>query len=182
LQVGSIVPYKRLEDSIKALWILSKRYKNLKLIFIGTEYKEYKKRLVDIIKKYKLSNNVLFLGPVADNVLKQAYAASDVFLFPAYQSWSLVTVEAMASKKPVIVSNRCGVSEIIVNNINGFTINHGDYKKMAEYIELLINDDSLRRKVGINAYKYIKENLSWEKYAKNMERIFMEEIKGGDKK
>ncbi len=177
LQVGTLIHYKRQEDSIKALAILSKKYSNLKLVFIGIESKNYKEKLLNLIKDYKLEDKVLFLGSVPDEVLKQAYAASDVFLFPAFQSWSLVTVEAMASGKPVIVSNMCGVSEIIKNGVNGFVINHGDYKMMARYIELLINDRSLRERIGRNAYKFVKKNLSWEKYAENMERIFEEVAK-----
>ncbi len=177
LQVGTLTHYKRQEDNIKALAILSKKYSNIRLVFIGLENKKYKEKLLNLIKDYKLEDKVLFLGSVPDKVLKQAYAASDVFLFPASQSWSLVTVEAMASRKPVIVSNMCGVSEIIKNGVNGFVINHGDYKMMSKYIELLINDRSLKERIGRNAYKFVKKNLSWEKYAETMEKIFKEVVK-----
>ena len=173
LQVGTLIHYKRQGDSIKALNLLSKKYKNLKLIFIGVEYQEYKKNLINLIKKYGLEDKILFLGPVPDEELKQAYAACDLFLFPAFQSWSLVAMEAMVSKKPVIVSNRCGISEIIANNRNGFVVDHTNYQKIAKNIELLINNEGLRKEIGLNAYKCIKENFSsWENYAENMEKIF----------
>ena len=46
----------------------------------------------------------------------------------------------MAAKKPVIVSNMCGVSEIITHGVNGFVINHGNYHEIAKYVEILIID------------------------------------------
>ena len=173
LQVGSIVYYKQQECSIKSLAHLVKNgYDDIKLIFIGVETKKYKEKLINMINRYNLEDKVLFLGAVSDDTLKQAYAACDVFVFPSSQSWSLVTVEAMASKKPVIVSNECGVSEIIDHGENGFVIKHSDYNALAKYIKALIDDTNYKKEIGKNAYKFIKENMSWKKYGENMERIF----------
>jgi len=175
LQVG-IHYYKKPEDSIKAMAYLDYKYKNLKLIFIGLTDEKRKKMLINLSQKLGVANKVLFLGPVSDKELEQAYAACDIFLFPSFQSWSLSTVEAMVFKKPVIVSNKCGVSEIIDNYKNGIIVNHAEVKNLAMEIERLIEDRELRVKIGMNAYINVKENLSWERYAENMERIFMDVI------
>jgi glycosyltransferase involved in cell wall biosynthesis len=50
-------------------------------------------------------------------------------------------------------------------------------EKMAKQIEVLYNNKQLYQKIADNAYTYIRDNLSWEKYAQNVEHIFEEAIK-----
>ncbi|WP_457753371.1 glycosyltransferase family 4 protein [Thermococcus sp.] len=177
LQVGSIVPYKNPNISVLALASL-KRWlgdiKDIKLIFIGQPNRnsQYYRYLVTLIRKLNLQNNVLFLGSVQDDILKQAYVAADVFVFPSFQSWSLVTIEAMAAKTPVIVSDKCGVSEIISHGKNGFIARYSNYIEIAKYLKLLYENPDIKVKIGQHAYEYIKNTISWENYAKNMESIF----------
>jgi glycosyltransferase involved in cell wall biosynthesis len=174
LQVGSLVYYKHPEDSIKMLRLLNKKYPNIKLVFIGTGKQEPFKKLV---KKLKLETKVLLLGPINDEEVKEAYQACDTFVFPAEnQSWGLVVIEAMASGKPAIVSNKTGVSEVISDGENGFIFECRNIEQMAKKTELLINNENLREKIGENASNYIKENFSWEKYADKMEKIFKDSI------
>lgn len=175
LQVGMHY-YKKPEDSIKAMAYLHNKYKNLKLILVGSTDEKRKKMLMELSKKLGIENKVLLLGPISDEELDQAYAACDIFLFPSFQSWSLSTLEAMVFRKPVIVSNKCGVSEIIDNYKNGIIVDHAKAKNLAMEIERLIEDRELRVKIGLNAYINVKENLSWKRYAENMEKIFMDVI------
>ncbi len=169
LQVGNIELNKRQADAVKALQILSKKYSGIKLIFDGGGRRD---ELIRLIEKLGLSDKVLFLRSDSDEELAEVYAACDVFLFPAQITWGLAVVEAMASEKPVIVSNKCGVSEIIQNNVNGVVAEHANPQKLATQVERLMNNSQLRAELGRNAAKYVKNNLSWEMYAKKMESVF----------
>lgn len=172
LQVGQYSVYKRQDDSIRVLGTLAKSHRNLKLVFIGPE-SSYKERLRALANENGVSGDVLFLGALPDEELRQTYAACDVFLFPSKQSWSLVAAEAMASGKPVIVSDQCGAAEILTNGVNGYSYPHGDHSAMAGCVEPLINDSGLRNRIGSNALAYAKENLTWPKYATQMESAFL---------
>ena len=173
LNIGAKKGYKRHEDCIKALHLISKKYHNVKLIIIGIiktdRYKEMAQRL-------NLDHKILFFSKLKDKELRDFYAACDVFLFPANQSWGLVVTEAMASSKPVIVSNRAGVSEIIKNGHNGLVFSHGRPKKIADLVEKLIRNPNLRSKLGRNAFNTSKA-LSWKNYTDHMEKIFNSVIK-----
>jgi glycosyltransferase involved in cell wall biosynthesis len=171
LQVGNIELNKRQADTLKALQLLSLKYDGIKLIFDGGGRRDEMSRLV---KKLGVEDKVLFLRSDNDDELAEVYAACDVFVFPAQITWGLAVVEAMAAAKPVIVSDRCGASEIIQNGVNGIVVNHEDPKGIAERIELLINDAGIRRKLGENAQKYVHSHLSWKRYAKQMEDAFQE--------
>jgi len=88
----------------------------------------------------------------------------------------LAVIEAMAAAKTVVVSKKAGASEIIQNNVNGIVVDHARPEKIAEQLEILMKNPKLRKKLGENACKYVAKNLSWEKYAKNMESIFQQTI------
>ena len=173
LQVGNIARDKRQKDSLIALHHLSKKYDNVKLIFDGEGSTE---ELIALSRKLGIEEKVLFLHSGSDEELAQVYAACDVFVFPAQITWGLAVIEAMATSKPVVVSRKSGVSEIIQNGQNGVVIDEPNSENMAIEIEKLIANSELRKKIGVNAYKYTVENLSWEIYAKNMENIFKQTI------
>jgi glycosyltransferase involved in cell wall biosynthesis len=169
LQVGNLELNKRQADSIRALYYLSKSYNNIKLILDGGGRREH---LVKLSEKSGVRDKVLFLHTNDDEELAKVYATCDVFVFPAQITWGLAVIEAMAAAKPVIVSKKCGASEIIQTNVNGIIVDHAKPEEMAKQVELLMNNAKLRKKLEENAYEYVKNHLSWEKYARKMETIF----------
>jgi glycosyltransferase involved in cell wall biosynthesis len=173
LQVGNIAADKRQSDSIIAMYYLSKKHENVKLIFDGEGPRE---KLVALSRKLGVENKVLFWHSRSDAELAEVYAACDVFVFPAQITWGLAVIEAMAASKPVLVSNKCGSSEIIQNGVNGIVVEASNPKDMATNIEKLINSTELQKKIGENAYEYARKNLSWKIYAKNMETVFQRAI------
>jgi glycosyltransferase involved in cell wall biosynthesis len=124
-----------------------------------------------------VENKVFFIRSKCDSDLAKVYASCDVFLFPQQITWGLAVVEAMASSKPVIVAKGCGVAEIIQDNVNGMLVENGKPEEIAKKVENLITDPSLREKIGKNAMNYVKEHLSWEKYAMTMEGVFEKVVK-----
>ncbi|MDD3791836.1 MAG: glycosyltransferase family 4 protein [Candidatus Bathyarchaeota archaeon] len=174
LQVGNIARDKRQTDTILALHDLCKKHDNVKLILVGQGPTE---DLVALSRKLGVENKVLFLKNCSDDELAQIYAACDVFVFPAEITWGLAVIEAMASSKAVVVSKKAGASEIIKNGENGFIIDEPYSKNIVTQIEKLMSNPYLCQKIGANAYQYTLENLSWEKYAKNMESVFIKTIK-----
>jgi glycosyltransferase involved in cell wall biosynthesis len=176
LQVGNFGNVRRNTDSIKALYYLSKNFDNVKLILDGYGLPEQIDALVTFSERLGVRQKVFLFHTTSDEELAEVYAACDVFVFPAQITWGLAVIEAMAAAKPVVVSRRCGASEIIQNGVNGLVIDHAKPKEMAKQVESLMNNAKLRKKIGENAYEYVKNHLSWEKYAKNMERIFEQTV------
>jgi glycosyltransferase involved in cell wall biosynthesis len=173
LHVGGLAYYRRQVDSLMALFYLSRKYDNIKLMLEGAGPKE---PLMDLSKRLGIEDKVIFSFTNDDTELAKIYAACDAFVFPAELAWGLAVIEAMAAGKAVIVSKKSGASEIIQNNVNGVIVDHAKPEQIAEQLLVLMNDAKLRRKLGQNAYEYVKRNLSWEKYAENMEIIFQQTI------
>ena len=173
LQVGTLIYYKRQEDSITALAQLSKKHDNVKLIIDGIGDQ---KPLMTLAQKLGVQDKIIFLHASSDEELAETYAACDVFLYPSDTSWGLVVAEAMAASKPIIISKKSGASEIVQDRITGFVVNHEKPMEIADRLELLINNPKLVDALGDNCYRYVKENLSWEKFAKEIENIFRQTI------
>ena len=60
--------------------------------------------------------------------------------------------------------------------MNGLIFDQSKPEEIAQKAELLLNNANFRRKIGEEAYAYVKNHLSWEKYARTMETIFEESI------
>ena len=156
-----------------ALYYLIKKFYNLKLVLVGQGPRG---ELIDLCKRLGVEDKVVFLQDCSDEELANIYAACDVFVFPAEITWGLAVIEAMANAKPVVVSKKAGVSEILRHAENGFTFDEPNPQNMASLIENLIVNPDLVRKVGISAHEYVKDNLTWKVYAQKMEVIFKKTI------
>jgi glycosyltransferase involved in cell wall biosynthesis len=169
LQVGNIGQVRRNVDSIKILEYLCRRYDNVKLVLDGYGSPMQTYELTSLAQKSGLKDNLIIQHTQSDRELAQVYAACDVFIYPSHAPWSLAVTEAMAASKPVIIPKESGVSEIITNGVNGIVIDKASLEETAKQIDM-------RKKIGENAYEYVKNNMSWEQYAKNMECVFEKTI------
>jgi len=167
--------YARRSELVRALYQLSKSYDHVKLILdVPARQQE---TLIKLSEELGIRNRILFFHSSSDKELAEVYAACDVFVYPSSISpWGLVVTEAMAAAKPVIVSKQVGTSEIIQDGVNGIVINRATPEEIAKQVEVLIDNPKLCKNLGENAYEYVKNNLSWERYAKNVEIVFQEAI------
>lgn len=110
--------------------------------------------------------NVHYLGPTVHGSVAEMMRGSDVFALPSLEdAYPLVTLEAMASGLPVIVSDHAGTSELITHGQDGLLIPPGDAAALAQAIERLVQDDQLSFAVGAAARRRVEEGHSWAEYA-----------------
>jgi glycosyltransferase involved in cell wall biosynthesis len=73
------------------------------------------------------------------------YRLADVFVLPSKgpgETWGLAVNEAMASGRPVIVSNKCGsASELIEEGINGYKFEAGNESSLLQSLENMLEQD-----------------------------------------
>jgi glycosyltransferase involved in cell wall biosynthesis len=103
----------------KNLFLLVRVFNNLpdfKLSIIGSGPFE------DDLKEIA-SDNIHFLGAVDNASLKQFYFDNNFLILPSTkETWGLVVEEAVYFGMPVIISDRAGSSELIIDEYNGFVI------------------------------------------------------------
>lgn len=110
---------------------------------------EYFDFLKSLVEKYSLQDQVFFLEPTPD--LDIELSKSSICAFPSkYEGFPLALCEAMASAIPVIgLQSASGVSDLIESEKNGFLVK--DASEFSEKLELLMNDETLRNKLGQEA-------------------------------
>jgi glycosyltransferase involved in cell wall biosynthesis len=71
-------------------------------------------------------------------------------------------MEYMALKKPVIATNCEGNREIVENNQTGFLVDSTNPEQIKEKIFLLLDNNKLAERIGLNGYEKLKNEFSLE--------------------
>jgi len=122
-----------------------------------------------------VDKHCMFVGYISYEELPYLYAASDIFVIPSViEAFGLVTIEAMASGKPVIGSSVGGIPDIIVDGVNGFLIRPRDEKEIADRIVTLIKNPEMRREMGANGRKTTEEKFDAEKRIEKIISVYHE--------
>lgn len=108
LIVSRLEPQKKVDLAIKTFNDLG-----WPLVVIGTG--SWEKKLKRMAKK-----NIRFLGKVSDQKLTRYYQEAQALIFPQEEDFGLVSLEAQASKTPVIAFNRGGATETVKKDQTGY--------------------------------------------------------------
>jgi len=118
------------------------------------------------------------LGFLTDEQKFDAMAAADLLLMPSYyESLSMVTLEAWALGKPVIVNARCDVlkGQAIRSNAGLY---YETYPEFAEALHAVASSASLARALGENGRSYFEAHYAWpvieRKYLDVLDRLIRE--------
>lgn len=170
LFVGRLERRKGIHTIIDAIPKLMNKYSNLEFRFVGnteaidsTLGDTYKNYFYKQYSKEEWVDKVTFLGQVSNETKEQEFANCDILLAPSlYESFGIILIEAMSSGKPVIASKIGGMQEILKDDYNGYFIDVENTKQLVEKLEILIENEELRKKFGKNGYLRYKEMFSNE--------------------
>lgn len=110
-----------------------------------------------------------YLGKVSEKKLLQEYADAAVYVLPSkHEGFGLTALEAMAAGTPVVVSDKCGIQDIIEKGSNGYVYEQGNKQKLAEYIHKCIDN---RSKLSEGA-RTTAERLTWDKTAERYRSVY----------
>jgi len=169
---GHIRKYKGLEYLIKAVPLISKEIPDLKVIIAGDgDFSKYSK-LIDDHSKFEIYNRF-----IPDEMVPELFQRAEILVLPyieATQSGPLHI--ACAFKKPVVATNVGAIPEVVKHEETGLLVPPKDTKALAEAIIKLLKNDKLRRKMGENAYRKTKEELSWDNIAVKTIEVYKEAI------
>jgi glycosyltransferase involved in cell wall biosynthesis len=120
------------------------------------------------LENYFEGTNTVFTGFIRGEELAQAYASSDVFVFPSRtETLGLVALESMASGTPVVAVNAGGVRDIIVEGVNGFLYKPGSIDDLLKKTRPLLEDCEYRREMSRSAYEDTQK-WSWMNATKEL--------------
>ncbi len=165
LTVGRQVKRKGHEWFIKE--VLPKISSNVLYLVIG-EGPEHE-RLKEIAESSSVQEKILLAGIQPDEVLKNAYAGSDVFIMPNIpiagdmEGFGIVLLEANLAGTPAVATDLEGIKDVIENGKNGFKIKVRDSKSFAETVDKVLETEL--QELSASARNYVLENFAWNKVA-----------------
>src|SRR5437764_5812375 len=108
------------------------------------------------VEELNLMDRVSFLGFIHDKDLAPLYRLADVFAISSEaELQSLATMEAMASGLPDVAADSYALPELLHHDINGLLFQRGNSEEMAQYLDVLVTDQELRRQMGSNSLEII---------------------------
>lgn len=151
LYVGRVSEEKNLGVLAPMMRRIQQRRPNVHLIVVGDgpHLRDLQQDLADL--------PVTFTGYLEGEDLAQAYASSDVFVFPStFDTMGNVVVEAQASGLPVIVTDRGGPSENMIDRETGLVVHADDRmpNRMAEAVLSLYDRPRRLALMRENARRY----------------------------
>jgi glycosyltransferase involved in cell wall biosynthesis len=157
---------------IEALAKLPERFK-----FVIAGRGDLEEKLKKQAKDLGLEDRVKFLGHINKEEIPAYQFMSDAFIRPSLsEGLGNSFIEAMASKLPVIASNRGGIVDFAHHGENALVIDPESVDEIVEAIKTLDEDKELRDKIIENAYQMVKEDYDWSKIAGEMKEIFEKTI------
>jgi len=162
--------HKGLEYLLEAVKLLKEKNVHLFVIGNGDNIDNYKKKVSELEL-----DNVTFLGFVSHEDLPKPFRDADVFVLPTYNSaegFGMVLAEANACGTPVVGSNIGGIPVVIDEKYNGLLVPPRDSEKLAEAIQLILNDEKLAKRLGENGVKKAQEKWDWKNLAKKTREVF----------
>lgn len=172
---------KGCDTGIKAINLVKENHPDIMLVLAGskniidwgqTQQKDIA-YLVRLIKYFGLEKNCLIDVYSLDEV-KELYALSDICIYPSSSSepFGLTMLEAMATAKPMIITNAGGMPEVIKDGINGFVIPLRDSELLAAKINTLLDDKKLRNRLGYTGRQIVESQYTKERVTKDILSIY----------
>jgi glycosyltransferase involved in cell wall biosynthesis len=142
-------------------------------------FTEYKKRnpsdlkmivagKIDDEMNMKFSNDILYAGFVTDMERNELIRNAKLLVMPSkYESLSLVILESMIARRPVLVNGNCEVlkGQCIRSNAGLY---YTDYFEFEYELNFMLNNKEEYSQMCENGYDFVKNNYNWDKVIENI--------------
>jgi glycosyltransferase involved in cell wall biosynthesis len=181
---GLLSPNKGVEKGILAMKEISARFPEAMYIVLGhthpnlleQEGEKYRDYLQQVIADNSLEKNVRLINEYAPTQKLMEYLTlTDIYLFTSKdpnQAVSGTFLYAMSAGCPII-SNSFVLAKEMLDKKTGIILERGDENELAENAIRLLQNDFLRKQMGINAFLKTR-GTTWKKVAEKHTNLFYE--------
>lgn len=167
--IGNLYPVKGHTDLLKAAAQVVRMFPESVFLIVGRG--DLLSRLQIEAGELGLANNVMFIGFRED--IPALLQAMDLFVLPSLsEGLSLSLLEAMAAGKPVVATTVGGNPEVISHGETGFLVPPGHPESLSSRIILLLQDQPLARKFGINGQQRVYEKFGLEQMVHSYRHLY----------
>lgn len=173
LFLGRITRKKGLDLLINVFCGLMGHLRGLRLVIAGPADPECLASLKKLIAVKNIESKVLFTGLLVGEEKLSAYVDADVFVLTSHsEGLPLAVLEACASGVPVVITDRCNIPEV-TDYEAGFVVGWNE-EKIRNAIFTILNDEKIKRKLGINGRKMVREKFTLTRVVERLEELYRE--------
>ena len=172
LYFGTIIRKKGVLELAEIFNYAIEKNPNIELLLIGKDVFDIRENVSTInLFTHKLTQKALgavkFISEVPYIMIKEYINSAAVVVLPSFaEAFPMTWLEAMAMEKPLVTSNIGWASEIMVDEVTGYTVSPFKHRKFADRMLDLFNNPEKAAKMGEAARKRIEENFSTEVVSK----------------
>jgi glycosyltransferase involved in cell wall biosynthesis len=181
LFVGRLTWVKSVGNLVQAMPMVLKEHPKTKLVILGKG--EEQRDIAETASRLGIEDKIIYrfkFVPEEERILH--YAAADVCIFPSvYEPFGIVSLEAMAMEKPVVVGSKgvVGFREQVIPSgpdQNGVHVNGEEATDIAWGINAVLKDPQRAKTWGKNGRKRVLEYFTWRKAAEQTLEIYKKHI------
>jgi len=168
--MGRLSYEKSIDQVIRAFKLITKDSPCAKLMIVGDG--PDRNKLVNLAKKLKINNKIIFTGFLRGKKLVKALQTNDLFVTASKtESFCIAALEAMAVGLPIVAVREKGCCEVIQDKQNGFLAEPDNVKDVAKKIIEIINNEKLMKQFS-NASRSLALKYSKKNVTVKLERIY----------
>jgi glycosyltransferase involved in cell wall biosynthesis len=170
LYLGRIHKMKGLDILTQAFAGLAQDCKNVKLVIAGPD-DGFLPSIKKLVTELKITEKVIFTGPLYGQEKLQAYTDADIYVLPSsYEIFGITVLEAWACGRPVIVTDRCGLADVVKKH-GGLVVPY-DLDSLRNAISKMLDNPSIREEFGKQGRNLVEEKYNWANVALQVESIY----------
>ena len=139
----------------------------------------FRRALEDRVTRLGLGGRTILTGRLQDGALHAWYEAASLFVHPTlYEGSSLVTLEAMAHRRPVVATTAGGLPDKVRDGVSGWLVPPGDAPALARAVRMAIGAGGTLATMGRAGRALVEAEFSWDRSADRMLAVFRELLGG----
>lgn len=172
LNVARLSPQKGLLFALRALPSIRKRFAAAHLVSVGaTTDPHWTEQLEQEATALEVKDHFHVMGGRRDVI--DFLRACDVFIFPSlYEGLGIALIEAMAAGCACVASSAGPIPEVISDGEDGILVPPGDPEAIAAAVCRLLEDETLRRRLGDAAAKTAFSRFQPQQSAAALTKIY----------
>jgi glycogen synthase len=171
VSVGRLEANKGFADLIEALPTIAGVAWRWTIVGEGPE----RQQLVAAVAAKGLASRVTFAGAADDNGLHAWYDAADLFVHPTrYEGSSLVTLEAMLHRKPVIATRAGGLPDKVIPGATGWLVEPQQPQALGAALNDAISNRAMWRRYGEKGRALLEREFDWRVIQRKFGELYEE--------
>ena len=170
MQVGSLIPRKKTDITIRAIAMLKEKNTGIRFMTIGSGVE--RANLEKLCAELNVLDSVTFAGQLSNQEVHEKLSEATFFVMPSVrEGFGIVYLEAMAAGCVVIGTEGEGIADVIVNGENGFLVPADNPERIASLIDRCLQHPEKAYRIAMEGRKSAI-GLTWKRNAEEYTKLF----------